>query len=119
MTSLAVASRGVPIPVEEIHSVLRSVAVPGYTGVLQLDLWVRPEAAAYVMLGVTRRQSKSMRDEAGPTREEIPAVGEHLRKKSVQRAVDGLREKLVLRTVLLAVEAHYVDGELKKVTIVE
>jgi hypothetical protein len=119
MTSLAVATRGVAIPPEEIHSALRSVAVPGYTGVLQLELSVKPEAAAYVMIGIVRRQSKSISMQDGPTREDVPALGDHLRKKSVQRAVDGLREKLVLRTVLLAVEAHYVDGELKKVTIVE
>lgn len=114
MSSLAVASRGVPIPVDEISSALRSAAVPGYTGALQLELLVRPEAVSYVVIVVTRRQSVPAN-----TREEVPAVGEHLRKKSVQRAVDGLRDKLILRPVLLAVEAHFVDGELKKVTIVE
>ncbi len=115
MSSLAAASRGVPIPPEEIHAALRSVAVPGYTGSLHIELMVMPEAVSHVMIVVTRRHSAPLQE----SREEVPAVGDHLRKKSVQRAVDGLRDKLVLRPVLLAAEAHYVDGELKKVTIVE
>lgn len=99
---------------EEIHSALRSAAVPGYTGSLHLQLVVNPEAVSHARLLVTRRQSLS-----GDTREDVPVMGDHLRKKGLQRAVDGLRDKLVLRPVLLAVEAHFVDGELKKVTITE
>jgi hypothetical protein len=114
MSSLAVGSRGVPIPVDEISSALRSVAVPGYTGALQLELVVKPEAVAHVTVVVTRRQTLN-----GNTREDLPATGDHIRKKSAQRAVDGLRDELILRPVLLAAEAHYVDGELKKVTIIE
>jgi hypothetical protein len=113
MSSLAV--HGVPIPPEEIHAALRSVAIPGYTGTLQLSLTVSPEAARFVTIAIVRRQSQTQES----TREEIPVTGEHLRKKSVQKVMDDLRGRLYLRPILMGIEAHYVDGELKKFTIIE
>jgi hypothetical protein len=119
MSSLA-AAQGIPIPTEEIRSALESVAIPGYTGTLQLEIGLRAEAAACVMIGVIRRQSKRV---DGPlhgattaTRQELP---DPTRKKPVDKVIDDIRGKLMIRTVLTAVEAHYADGVLQKFTIVE
>ena len=116
MSSHTALSRGVAIPPDEIHSALRSAAVPGFTGVLQIELLVDAEAARHVSIAIIRRQSKSVNE---TTREEVPAVGDHPRKKNVQKVVDDLRSKLFLRTAILAIEAHYVDGEVRKVTTAE
>jgi hypothetical protein len=114
MSSLA-AAQGIPIPTEEIRSALESVAIPGYTGTLQLEIGLRAEAAACVMIGVIRRQSKRV-DGAAATRQELP---DPTRKKPVDKVIDDIRGKLMIRTVLTAVEAHYADGVLQKFTIVE
>ncbi|HEV3041892.1 MAG TPA: hypothetical protein VHA33_29275 [Candidatus Angelobacter sp.] len=117
MASQALPLPGIAIPPEEIHSALSSAAVPGYTGSLQIEFSVQPEAARHVMIAVIRRQSKSTQE---VTREIVPAVGaETARKKSVQRVLTDLQQKLRLRPVVLAIEAQYVDGELKKYTVME
>lgn len=114
MLSLA-AQQGVPIPVEEIRSALESVAIPGYTGTLYVEIGLRPEAAACVAMAVIRRQSKKL-DQPAALRQELPDPG---RKKPVDKVIDDLRSKLFIRTVLTAVEAHYLDGVLKNFTIQE
>lgn len=117
MSSTSSSTRAVAIPPDEIASALRSAAVPGYTGSLHIELRLLPEAANNVMLEITRRQSQKSADTS--TRESVPAIGEHVRKKSVQNVMTKLNAKLLIRTVVLAIEAHYVDGDLKSYTVEE
>jgi hypothetical protein len=114
MFSLA-AVQGIPIPPEEIRSALESAAIPGFTGTMQLEIGLRSEAAACVMIGVIRRQSKRA-DQPAATRQELPDPS---RKKPVDRAMDDIRGKLFIRTVVTAVEAQYLDGVLQRFTIQE
>jgi hypothetical protein len=107
MSSLA-AAQGIPIPTEEIRSALESVAIPGYTGTLQLEIGLRAEAAACVMIGVIRRQRGEV---AQTTRQQLPDPS---RKKPVDNVIDNIRSKLFIRTVVTAVEAQYEDGVLQK-----
>ena len=114
MPSLA-ASQGIPFSDVEIRSALESVAIPGYTGTLQLEIGLRPEAAACVMIGVIRRQSKRP-DQQAATRQVLPDPS---RKKPVEGVIDKIREKLFVRTVVTAVEAKYLDGVLQSFMIQE
>lgn len=101
--------RGVPIPTEDIISALESVAIPGFTGVMQLDIGLRPEAAVCVTIGVIRRQSKRVNQEPAQ-RQELP---DPKRKMPVQKVVNALKEILFVRTAVAVVEAHYLDGVLQ------
>lgn len=107
---------GVPIPQEEILCALRSAAVPGYTGSLQVGISVNPEAARHVMIDIIRRQSRTAAD---TTREKVPVVGDHLRKNGVLLAMQDLKLRLVLRPVMVGFEAHFDNGELKRWTVSE
>jgi hypothetical protein len=114
MSSLA-ATQGIAFSDAEIRSALASVAYPGFTGVVQLDISLTPEAAACVMIGVIRRQSRKVDDQ--PTmRQTLP---DPTRKKPVDKVIGDLKSKLFIRTVVTAVEAHYLDGVLQKFTIQE
>lgn len=114
MPSLA-ASQGIAFSDAEIRSALASVAYPGFTGVVQLDISLTPEAAACVMIGVIRRQSKKA-DSEESTRQMLP---DPTRKKPVDKVVGDLKSKLFIRTVVTALEAHYLDGVLQKYTVQE
>lgn len=117
MSSLA-ATQGIAFSDQEIRSALASVAYPGFTGVVQLDISLSPEAAACVMIGVIRRQSKKVDDAetAGAARHVLP---DPTRKKPVDKVLSDLKSKLFIRPVLVAVEAHYLDGVLQRVTLQE
>jgi len=116
MSSLAESPlRGIPIPTEEIRAALDSVAIPGYTGVLQLEIGLAPEAAQHVMIGVIRRQSMKV-DQPAALKQTLPDPS---RKKPVDKVLADIKGKLRIRTVLTAVEAHYLDGVLQKFTIEE
>jgi hypothetical protein len=115
MSLLAEFPRGIPIPMEEIRSALESVAVPGYTGTLQLEIGLRPEAAACVMIGVIRRQSFKV-DQSSEVRHMLP---DPTRKKPVDKVLADIKEKMMIRTVVTIVEAHYLDGVLQRFTIQE
>jgi hypothetical protein len=108
-------SRGVPFPAEEIRAALDSVAIPGYTGVLQLEIGLAPEAAEHLMIGVIRRQSMKP-DQPATTKQTLPDPS---RKKPVDKVIADIKSKLRIRPVLTAVEAHYLDGVLQKFTIEE
>jgi hypothetical protein len=115
MSSLA-ATQGIAFSDQEIRSALASVAYPGFTGVVQLDISLTPEAAACVMIGVIRRQSKKADDETPAARQTLPDL---TRKKPVDKVIGDLKSKLFIRTVVTAVEAHYLDGVLQRFTIQE
>jgi hypothetical protein len=117
MSSLA-ATQGIAFSDQEIRSALASVAYPGFTGVVQLDISLTPEAAACVMVGVIRRQSKKVDDAeaAGAARHVLP---DPTRKKPVDKVLSDLKSKLFIRPVLVAVEAHYLDGVLQRVMLQE
>ena len=115
MSSLA-AMQGIPFSDAEIRSALESVAIPGYTGTLQLEIGIRPEAAACVMIGVIRRQSKRADDGPAATRQMLPDPS---RKKPVEGVISDLKSKLFIRTVVTAVEARYLDGVLQNFIIQE
>jgi hypothetical protein len=115
MSPLAESTRGIPIPTEEIRSALESVAYPGFTGTLQLDIGLRPEAAQCILIGVIRRQSKRA-DQTAAVRQELP---DPTRKKPVENVLADIRGKLFIRSAVTAVEAHYLDGVLQKFTIQE
>jgi hypothetical protein len=107
MSSLA-ATQGIPIPTDEIRSALESVAIPGFTGTLQVEIGLRPEATACVMIGVIRRQRGGV---VQATRQELP---DPTRKKPVDNVIADIRSKLFIRTAVTAVEAQYEDGVLQK-----
>lgn len=114
MSGLAVTG-GVPIPLEEVRFALDSVAVPGFTGTLQLEIGLREEAARCVRIDVVRRQV--MRYEAvDGVRHTLP---DPERKKPVQSAITKLEPRLIIRPVLTAVEFHLANGVLQKWTIQE
>lgn len=115
MSGLA-ATQGIAFSEQEIRSALESVAIPGFTGTLQLEIGLRPEAAACVMIGVIRRQAKRPDDAAPSTRQVLP---DPTRKKPVEGVIDQIREKLFIRTVVTAVEARYLDGVLQNFMIQE
>lgn len=108
--------QGIPIPADEIRAALSSVAIPGFTGVLQLDISLGAGAAEHVMIGVIRRQSHKVEDQPATTRQQLP---DPQRKKPVDSVVAKLKAKLMIRTVLTAVEAHYRDGVLTTFNIQE
>jgi hypothetical protein len=116
MSTLAEFPQGIPIPDVEIRSALESVAVPGFTGVLQLEIGLRPEASACVMIGVIRRQSKRLDQESAAERQILP---DPKRKKPVEKVLADLQGKLFLRPVMKAVEVHILDGVLQKITVSE
>lgn len=112
MSSLAV-QQGVPIPLDQIRSALESVAVPGYTGTLQVEVNLSADAASCVTFAVIRRQTRRADDAV--TKQTLPDPG---RKKPVEKVLADLRAVLFLRPAVQAVEAHYVDGVLQKFTLV-
>lgn len=107
--------QGIPIPADEIRAALASVAIPGYTGTLYVEIGLRPEAAACVAIAVIRRQSKKVDDTTAAIRQELPDL---MRKKPVDKVIDDLKSQLFIRTVLTAVEAHYRDGVVMNFTVV-
>lgn len=108
-------SQGIAIPTEQIRSALESVAIPGYTGTLQLEIGLSEAAAQCVMIGVIRRQSLRP-DGPAATRQQLP---DPQRKKPVERVMEDIKTRLFVRPVLTAVEAHYLDGVLQKFTVQE
>jgi hypothetical protein len=120
MSSLA-ATQGIAFSPEEIRSALMTVAYPGFTGVVQLEIALAPEAAQHVMFAVVRRQSKKVDDADGaaasaPQRQVLP---DPTRKKPVDKVMSDIKSKLFIRPVLTAVEAHFADGVLMRVTLQE
>jgi hypothetical protein len=117
MSSLA-ATQGIAFSADEIRSALASVAYPGFTGVVQLEIALSPEAAQFVTFAVIRRQSKKIDEQetAGAVRQMLPDPS---RKKPVDKVMSDLKSKLFIRPVLTAVEAHYLDGVLQRVTLQE
>lgn len=117
MLSLAASQQGIPIPTEEIRRALESVAIPGYTGVIQVELGVSAEAAACVTFAVIRRQTvKADQPLHSATRQELPDPS---RKKPVDKVISDIKSKLFIRSVLTAFEVHVADGVLQKITLVE
>jgi hypothetical protein len=110
MSTLAEFPQGIPIPTEEIRAALDSVAYPGFTGTVQLEIGLRAEAAQCVMIGVVRRQSHRAET---VTRQELPDPS---RKKPVDKVIDQIKSRLFIRTVVTAVEAHYLNGVLQNWT---
>jgi hypothetical protein len=110
-SSLAAASpQGIPIPPDEIRSALMSAAIPGFTGTLQLNVYLRDDAAKCVSIGVLRREAKRAdKDQAADIRQTLP---DPERKKPVDKVIEDIRNLLYVRTVLMAVEAHYLNGVL-------
>jgi hypothetical protein len=115
MSLLAEFPRGIPIPMEDIRSALESVAVPGFTGTLQLEIIVGAEAAKCVSVAVIRRQVKKV-DQPATTHQVLPDPS---RKKPVERVIEDIKGKLLLRSVLAALEIQVADGILQKITLVE
>jgi hypothetical protein len=115
MSTLAERQQGIPIPLDDIRSALESVAIPGYTGTLQLDISVGAEAAKCVMIGVIRRQTFKV-DQPASVRQTLP---DPARKKPVEKVLADIKARLMIRTVVTAVEAHYNDGVLQRFTVVE
>lgn len=115
MSSLAEFTQGIPIPDAEIRSALESVAIPGYTGTLQLEIGLKAEAAQCVMIGVIRRQSFRP-DQPAAVKQTLP---DPTRKMPVQRVMDQLKAKLMIRSVVTAVEANFLDGVLQSYKVQE
>jgi len=118
MPPLAEFPRAIAIPTEEIRSALESVAVPGYTGTLQLEIGLREEVAQCVTIRVIRRQSKRLEEIAHPavTHQSLP---DPTRKKPVEKVLGDLRSKLLILSMVAAVEVQVLDGVLQKVIFQE
>src|SRR5689334_2957495 len=106
MSPLAELPRGIPIPVDEIRSALESAAIPGFTGSVQVVIGLRPEAAQYVTIAVIRRESRNV-NRPTTTQQVLP---DPERKKPVQRVVDSIMGKLMIRPIMTALEIQVVDG---------
>lgn len=114
MSSLA-ATQGIPFSAEYLRSALESAAIPGFTGSMQVNIGVSEEAAKCVMFSVLRRETHR-KDQQTVTRQALP---DPTRKKPVDSVIDALKSKLFIRTVVMVVEAHYVDGVLQNWTHLE
>ena len=113
MPSLA-ATQGIAFSADEIRSALESVAIPGFTGSIQLEVLIAPEAAQYISIAVIRRQASPAAD--GPEATTHGAVRQVLpdptRKKPVESVLEAIKGKLRIRTGLTALEVHVNDGVL-------
>lgn len=107
----------IPIPVEGIVSSLRSAAIPGFTGIVMLEIGIKPEAAEHIHLDVLRKPT--YKTDAPPEKISIPATGDPEREGLVRKVMAALKDKLCIRTGVLAIEAHYNDGKLLKYQVVE
>jgi hypothetical protein len=108
-SSLAAATtQGIPIPPDLIRSALESVAYPGYTGSMQVELMLPADIVQKVMVCVVRRQTKLMsKDEPANQRQVMP---DPERKKPVEKVIADIKGLLYVRTVLLALEVNFVNG---------
>ncbi len=105
----------VQIPEDELRTALQSVAIPGYTGSMVVEIGLREEVAQFIVMAVLRQQSKSV----GEHRVVKQTIPDPDRRRPVDKVLADLRPKLFIRPVLLAVEAHYLDGILQRFIIRE
>jgi Na+-translocating ferredoxin:NAD+ oxidoreductase RnfG subunit len=115
MSSLA-ATQGIAFSEQEIRSALESVAIPGFTGSIQLEVLIAPEAAQYITIAVIRRQASPAAEgpqdlARGAVRQVLP---DPTRKKPVESVIEAIKSKLRIRTGLTALEVHVNDGVLGK-----
>jgi hypothetical protein len=115
MPSLA-ASQGIAFSDADIRSALESVAIPGFTGSIQLEVLIAPEAAQYITIAVIRRQvSPAAEGPEGPARAAVRQVlPDPTRKKPVESVIDAIKDRLRIRTGMTALEVHVNDGVLGK-----
>jgi hypothetical protein len=107
-SSLAAVTQGIAIPPDLIRSALESVAYPGYTGTLQIELVLPADVGQRVMIAVVRRQTKLWsKDEPVNPRQVLP---DPERKKPVEKVVSDIKALLYVRTVMLALEVNFVNG---------
>lgn len=116
MPTLAEFPQEIPVSTEEIRAALESVAVPGFTGTVQLAFGLRPEAASCVVVAVVRRQTKRVDQQDSVTRQTLPDPS---RKKPVDKVIDDVKGKLFIRSMMTGFEVNVVDGVLQKTTIVD
>jgi hypothetical protein len=116
MSILAEIPQGIPFSADEIRSALESVAIPGYTGSIQLQVLLAPEAAKYITIAVIRRQVSRAEHESPATRQVLPDA---TRRKPVESVIEDIKTRLRIRTVLTALEVQVADGILQKKTIQE
>lgn len=115
MSTLAEFPRGIPFSDAEIRSALESVAIPGFTGVVQMEINLGPEVAQHVAIAVIRRQSLKP-DQPAVQRQTLP---DPTRKKPVQQVLDHLKSRLMIRCVVAAIEANFLDGVLQNYKVQE
>lgn len=111
MQALADFSQGIPIPEELIRSALEHYAAPGYTGTALLDITLTPNVAECVRVTASFKESHKidLAKEATPTKWMLP---DPKRKKPVESAMKVMKPRLVIRPVVVGVEAYYLDGML-------
>jgi hypothetical protein len=98
----------------ELRTALHSVAVPGFTGTLCVEIGLAEETEDgqrryYVVMAIRRRESKRTGDDSAG-QQILPDVE---RRKPVEKVLAVLRPKLFLRPILQAVEFHLKDGVLQ------
>ncbi|HEY2361185.1 MAG TPA: hypothetical protein VGK36_08725 [Candidatus Angelobacter sp.] len=108
MSTLAEFPQGIPIPADEIRSALMSAAIPGFTGTLRTKFYLTPNAASCVRVDVLWDEAKRT-DTPEKRKQTLPDPD---RRKPVQKVIEDIENLLFVRTVLVAVEAHYLDGVL-------
>jgi hypothetical protein len=109
-SSLAAVTQGIAIPPDEIRSALDSMAYPGFTGMLQVQLYLLDEASKFVRVAVWRAENKRT-EKLQAERQVLP---DPERKKPVQNVIDDIKGLLYVRTVLVALEVHYLNGVVKE-----
>lgn len=107
----------VDIPPDEIAAALRSAAVPGFTGSVTVEILVKPEAVECLSF---RPKFRSHHKANGVAQAPAPlSAVDPTRAKPVQSCIASIRSKLILRSVLLRIEANFCDGVLQNWVIEE
>jgi hypothetical protein len=108
MSSLA-ATQGIAFSDEKIAEIrheIASSAIPGFTGTLSVIIGLTPDAVNCVTISVLRREVHNL-DKPTVTQQDLP---DPKRRKPVDSVIDAIRQKLIVRTGITALEVEYVDG---------
>lgn len=112
-----VAVHKFPIPSDNIVRALESAAVAGFHGQVRIELTVQPQAVEGVQFAITRISTG--KPGAAMPREEVPASKMPDRARAVREMVDGIQDRLMLTSKVMAIVGHFADGRLLKYEVAE
>lgn len=96
----------------ELRAALHSVAIPGWTGTLYVEIGLREETEAgqqrlSVVFAVRKREAKRVNSAEGNSIQILPDVE---RRKPMERVLSAIRPKLLVQPVLKGLEVFVKDG---------